>query len=158
MSTALKYYRSILPLQKLNYQDKNIATVRRTSSQNATRANLMLLRSNIEDVSQGPKLINHQRCTSSRRYLYSAQLKLLCTSPISVAIRVSLGEVTTTLVSWGIVGGTRTKRTMDKTDQTKRTTFQDKTDHVSGQNGPRFRTKRPRLQVKMDHVLGQIGP
>ena len=38
--------------------------------------------------------------------------------------------------------GTRTKRTMDKTDQTERTTFQDKTDHVSGQNGPRSRIKR----------------
>ena len=55
---------------------------------------------------------------------------------------------------------------MDKTDQTKRTTFQDKTDHVSGQNGPRSRTKRIRLQDKKDHVsgkkralfyLGQIG-
>ena len=52
---------------------KNIATVRRTSSQNATRANLMLLSSNMENVSQGPLLINYQRCTSSRRYLYSAQ-------------------------------------------------------------------------------------
>ena len=54
--------------------------------------------------------------------------------------------------------GTRTKRTMDKTDQTKRTTFQDKTDHVSGQNGPRSRTKRIRLQDKKDHVSGNTGP
>ena len=34
-----------------------------------------------------------------------------------------------------MIYGTRTKRTMDKTDQTKRTTSQDKTDHVPGQNG-----------------------
>ena len=49
-------------------------------------------------------------------------------------------------------------RYSDKTDQKKRTTFQDKTDHVSGQNGPRFRTKRPSLHDKMDHVSGQNEP
>ena len=55
--------------------------------------------------------------------------------------------------------GNRTKRTMDKTDQTKRTTFQDKTDHISGQNGPLsrkkgpgFRTKRAPFKDKRDHV------
>ena len=30
----------------------------------------MLLSSNMENVSQSPLLINHQRCTSSKRYLY----------------------------------------------------------------------------------------
>ena len=32
---------------------------------------MMLLISNMENVSRGPLLINHQCCTSSRRYLYS---------------------------------------------------------------------------------------
>ena len=50
------------------------------------------------------------------------------------------------------------KTDMDKTDQTKRTTFQDKTDYVSGQNGRRSRTKRTRPQDKTDHVSGQNGP
>ena len=54
--------------------------------------------------------------------------------------------------------GTRTKRTMDKTDQTKRTTFQDKTDHVPGQNGSGFRTKGPRFWKKRAlFYLGQTG-
>ena len=54
--------------------------------------------------------------------------------------------------------GTQTKRTMDKTDQTKRTTFQDKTDHVSGQNGLRLRTKRTTFQDKKDQASGEKGP
>ena len=32
---------------------------------------MMLLISNMENVSRGPLLINHLCCTSSRRYLYS---------------------------------------------------------------------------------------
>ena len=62
----------------------------------------------------------------------------------------------------GEFAGTRTKRTMDKTDQTKRTTFQakrttskDKTDHVPGQNEPGFRTKRTTFLDKMGPVLGR---
>ena len=51
---ALKYYRSILLLQKLNYEHKNIATETRTPSKSATRANLMLLISNMKNVSRGP--------------------------------------------------------------------------------------------------------
>ena len=42
--------------------------------------------------------------------------------------------------------GTRTKRTMDKTD------------HVSGQNGPHLRTKRITFQDKTDQASGQKGP
>ena len=76
VSTALKYYRSILPLQKLYYQHKNIAIERRKSSQNATRANLMLLISNMENVSQGPLLINHQCCTSSGRIFIFYAIKM----------------------------------------------------------------------------------
>ena len=34
----------------------------------------------------------------------------------------------------------------------------DKTDHLSGQNGPRLETKRTLSQDKMDHVPGQNGP
>ena len=46
---------------------------------------------------------------------------------------------------------------MDKTDQTKQTTFQDKTDHVPGQNGPGLRTKRTKFLDKTGPVLGQTG-
>ena len=57
-----------------------------------------------------------------------------------------------------MAGSTRTKRTIDKTEQTKRTTSQDKTDHVPGQNGPGFMTKRTTFLGKTDPVLGQTGP
>ena len=60
-------------MEDINIFIKNIATKRRTSSQSATRANLMLPISNMENVPQGPLLINHQCCSSNRRYLYSAQ-------------------------------------------------------------------------------------
>ena len=67
----------------------------------------MLLSSNMENVSKGPLLINHQRCTSSRRYLYSAQKNAqksaygIPYAEIAVYLTVSLGEVTTTLSSFG---------------------------------------------------------
>ena len=46
-------------------------------------------------------------------------------------------------------------RYSDKTDHGQN--GPDKTDHVSGQNGPRLRTKRTTSQDKTDHVPGQKG-
>ena len=64
-----------------------------------------------------------------------------------------------------ILVGAQTKRSMDKTDQTigprfrtKRTTSQDRTDHIPEQNGLGFRAKRTMFQDKTDYVLGQTGP
>ena len=47
-------------------------------------------------------------------------------------------------------------RYSDKTDHGQN--GPDKTDHVSGQNGPRLRTKRTTFQDKTDQASGQNGP
>ena len=44
----------------------------------------------------------------------------------------------------------------DKTDHGQN--GPDKTDHVSGQNGPRHRTQRTTFQDKTDHVSGKTDP
>ena len=47
-------------------------------------------------------------------------------------------------------------RYSDKTDHGQN--GPDKTDHLSGQNGPRLRTKRTTFQDKTDQASGQKGP
>ena len=47
-------------------------------------------------------------------------------------------------------------RYSDKTDHGQK--GPDKTEHVSGQNGPRLRTKRTTFQEKKDQASGQKGP
>ena len=62
----------------------------------------------------------------------------------------------------GVLGqnGPWTKRTRQNGPRfrTKRTTSQDKTDHVPGQNGPGFRTKWTTFLDKTGPVLGQTVP
>ena len=49
-------------------------------------------------------------------------------------------------------------RTKQTKFQSKRTRHQDRTDQASGQKGPGFRTERTTFLDKTDPVIGQTGP